>query len=483
MKKLISLFAVITALVACSKADVTVPETEEPQGTEVKFNITVGDFDSQTKAIKTGWTNGDRINIWFDGISNYAATPDLILTYDGTAWNPGSLNKTPNANGNIIVLYEGFNDISHYQHTSQYLYPNTTLTVENMGCYAQPMAYTNGSNISYTFESNTLTANINDWKSLTPFQIVVKGLDSSKASAFALNCDNMRSGALSITNANNGFEKLSQTRGSYTLGISNSDGVAFYFTEATQFPPYITPDWKFILYDSETGLKWAFTAKGKTLTADSRKCQGISINFSKFALDPDTYAVDMGLHSGVKWAIFNVGATKLQENGDYFAWGETVAKKRYTWSTYSDNPSGDGRTFIKYKMDGKTILDPEDDAATVNWGNGWRMPTRSDYQELFAENDDIRWTSNYKNTGASGYIVYSRNGNSIFFPATGTYDDTSHYTVINSYWCSTLLDSEGAQCFVFYELENRWFDTPNHRYVGQPVRAVYSASPSNDMHY
>ena len=94
-------------------------------------------------------------------------------------------------------------------------------------------------------------------------------------------------------------------------------------------------------------------------------------------------AVDLGLPSGLKWATMNVGATKPEEYGAYFAWGEMEPKSNYSGSTYKFELGTDSNgPFSKYvtnssygTVDNKTVLDPDDDAAHVNWGGNWRMPT------------------------------------------------------------------------------------------------------------
>ena len=139
--------------------------------------------------------------------------------------------------------------------------------------------------------------------------------------------------------------------------------------------------------------------------------------------------VDLGLPSGTKWATCNVGANAPEEFGNYYAWGETTAPKDdYYWDTYKWC-AGSQTTLTKYCndanygnngfTDGKNTLDPEDDAAAVNWGGTWRMPTHDDWVEL---RDNCTWTlvKGYNGTDKNGYEVKSKtNGNSIFLPATG----------------------------------------------------------------
>ena len=92
--------------------------------------------------------------------------------------------------------------------------------------------------------------------------------------------------------------------------------------------------------------------------------------------------VDLGLPSGLKWATCNVGATVSTDFGDYFAWGEVESKKNYSWDTYKYG-NGRGGKFTKYNgIIDKTTLYLEDDAAHVNWGGAWRMPTEEDVKEL-----------------------------------------------------------------------------------------------------
>ncbi|MGM9818793.1 MAG: hypothetical protein ACI30B_07430 [Paludibacteraceae bacterium] len=125
--------------------------------------------------------------------------------------------------------------------------------------------------------------------------------------------------------------------------------------------------------------------------------------------------VDLGLPSGLKWATCNVGATSPEAYGDYFAWGETTTKTTYSWDTYTLTTDG-GSTFTKYNTtDSKTVLEPEDDAATVNWGGAWRMPTDAELTEL---REKCTWTWTTLN-GVNGYEVKGTNGNSIFLPAAG----------------------------------------------------------------
>ncbi len=112
--------------------------------------------------------------------------------------------------------------------------------------------------------------------------------------------------------------------------------------------------------------------------------------------------VDLGLPSGLKWATCNIGANKPWEYGNYYAWGEIEPKEVYNWSTYKWGVEN----MTKYNSkDGLTTLLPEDDAATANWGNEWRMPTSKEQREL-QENSYMVWTNGYNGTDVKGVIFY-----------------------------------------------------------------------------
>ena len=158
--------------------------------------------------------------------------------------------------------------------------------------------------------------------------------------------------------------------------------------------------------------------------------------------------VDLGLPSGTKWATCNVGANSQEEYGDYFAWGETESKSTYNWSTYKWC-RGSSSTMTKYctsssygTVDNKTTLELSDDAAYVNWGSSWRMPTSAELVEL-ANTSYTTWTWTTQN-GVKGHKVTSKTNNkSIFLPAAGWREDSGlHSAGYNGlYWSSSLSTS------------------------------------------
>lgn len=180
------------------------------------------------------------------------------------------------------------------------------------------------------------------------------------------------------------------------------------------------------------------------------------------AVPDPSQAVDLGLPSGTKWAPWNVGANRPAEIGGYFAWGETTADKGdYSWNNYKFLENTDDKlqriskyqnhgdcTFGLYYVsnsrvgDGKTTLDPEDDAATANWGRRWEMPAAEQFRELL-DRKNCTWEWKQRDDGTVGFVITSvRNGNSLFLPAAGYFYEVGLYVagVAGHYWSSDLKD-------------------------------------------
>ena len=119
--------------------------------------------------------------------------------------------------------------------------------------------------------------------------------------------------------------------------------------------------------------------------------------------------------------------------------------------------------------DGKTVLDPEDDAAHVNLGGKWRMPTDDEWTELRENCASPRRTTQ---NGVDGYLVTGPNGNSIFFPAAGLRDSTYLYLAGSEgfYWSSSLNTGypREARDVLFYS--DYVYRSNNRRHFGQSMR-------------
>ena len=187
--------------------------------------------------------------------------------------------------------------------------------------------------------------------------------------------------------------------------------------------------------------------------------------------------VDLGLPSGTLWATCNVGGVSPQSNGYYFAWGETEPKSNYSWDTYRYCNGGPSE-ITKYCCDswGESVVDnltelqPCDDAATINWGNGWRTPTKEEWEELWENTSPAHGSSN----GVSYTIFRAVNGNELVMSDAGSYSGTVFSEGIY-YWSCTLNGTYtplSAWGFSYYALHH--MTTPS-RSSGLPVRPVRSA--------
>ena len=192
------------------------------------------------------------------------------------------------------------------------------------------------------------------------------------------------------------------------------------------------------------------------------------------------HLIDLGLPSGTLWACCNVGASKPEDNGGYFAWGETQTKSNYSWDTYK-YCNGSSNTLTKYctdsskgVVDNKTELDPSDDAATVNWGAYWQMPSYDQLNELLHSTyTSTNWTTQ---NGVNGILVTSMSkGNSIFLPAAGFISNTSNsWLDKRGYYYSRSLDTNLSSGAYDVRFDSNRIDSSDDdsRYFGQSVRPV-----------
>ena len=195
--------------------------------------------------------------------------------------------------------------------------------------------------------------------------------------------------------------------------------------------------------------------------------------------------VDLGL--SVKWATCNIGAEKPEDYGDYFAWGETAPKDYFSWDNYKFTTDG-GSTFTKYTGNDMSELGREDDAASVNWGGSWRMPTLVEFNELMA-NCDGEWIKegDPEFGGVAGAKLTSRKpgytDKYIFIPAAGCRFGSELYGAgLTIYiWSTTLYAADVRRAY-----RSLLRDTPDvetrsdGRAGGHTIRAVCPSDSGTD---
>lgn len=205
------------------------------------------------------------------------------------------------------------------------------------------------------------------------------------------------------------------------------------------------------------------------------KCYGEIMSFTtKDGLCPDNnhpHAIDLGLTSGTKWCCCNVGASKPEENGGYYAWGETSEKDAYIWDNYAYYQN-DNWVYI-----GSDIAGTSYDAATVNMGAPWQMPSETQQIELrqYCSRQII-----YQDDIITGELVTGPNGNSIFVPIANFYRDKLVDSRAGHYWSSSLSSSDNCHAVVL-GFSPSYYDIQRGRdlyfyygplFEGRSVRAV-----------
>ena len=200
--------------------------------------------------------------------------------------------------------------------------------------------------------------------------------------------------------------------------------------------------------------------------------------------------VDLGLPSGTLWATCNIGANSPEEYGDYFAWGETEPKSEYCWSTYDFCNLSDTTKVTKYCLessngyngytDALTELQPEDDAATVNWGANWRMPTKE-------QRDELKQYCSYEfvtKNNVNGLLITGPSGGQIFLPAAGArvYTSVANADDYGYYWLRSLETSNSCALMFAVPYRYSFWNYSYFRFVGLSVRPVRVQSPLGPMH-
>ena len=219
------------------------------------------------------------------------------------------------------------------------------------------------------------------------------------------------------------------------------------------------------------------------ITCEAADGSGVKATCVVNIVDPSTF-VDLGLPSGTLWATCNIGAENPEDYGDYFAWGETEGYNdgktifllsSYKWCEGSNSTMTKYCTNSSYGYNGftddKTELDLEDDAAYVNWGPKWRMPSPEQFVELNNSNyTTTEWTTQ---NGVNGRKITSKtNGNSIFLPAAGYHRSWFDREGSGGYYWSRTLDSQPYNARILSISSSGIGMDYGYRYEGRNVRPV-----------
>lgn len=299
MKKTIILagFALMAAFSSCNKSEMPEAATTD----SIKLNITVADMSPETKAVKSGWENGDRLNLYFEGWNeiaykdNYQNEPDMILKYDGTKWQIESQvaslsSRLKESGGKFSAFWESSNIMNFYSYewASPTVYYHFLLT-RNAHTNYEDVKHANmvvaSEQIDYSFNGSTLTAAISTWEFRTKLKILVKTDDTAVK-------DNANNLVLQVKIGDAGYANpkgdvvvdatdlsiLDSSSNNIGMqgAVAESDGLAFYYRSNFLTSSQIV----FTLIDTSNGNKKQYTVPDKSLRTDSFKA--ISIDYSKF---------------------------------------------------------------------------------------------------------------------------------------------------------------------------------------------------------
>lgn len=305
MKKriLLAVLALVAAFTSCSKSEM--PNNEQTDA--IKLNITVAGLSTETKAVKSNWVNGDKLNLYFNGWNkdatekNYQSQPDMILIYDGSKWEIQSQvsslsTRLKNSGETFTVFWESTNNLMSFtnEYDSYSVWYYTPKNNNQDTVYHTPMlVYSAG--IDYTFDGTTLTANVSSWDFRdSKFKVLVKtDLTTLKENAnnFVLqvkvgeNSYAVGRGPINVDRSE--YVNYINTVGSNTIGMQGavveSDGLAFYYNscEATDSDVIL-----FTLINTLNGETKQYSVTGKIITfppeEPNRHFKAISIDYSKF---------------------------------------------------------------------------------------------------------------------------------------------------------------------------------------------------------
>lgn len=479
MKPKYIIFSILMAFVACTKENLVInsPSSQGGDDIEIEVNLTIAradDFASTKAAVKNAFADDDVVFVFFKGV---VAPKYLEMKYNSSTdtW------KSTAKNG---LTSSDLSDAADKKMTAIYLpYGSTATVASSEGNFIFSNITYSGyflraELVDYTLEGGILSGTLSmsapaltsDSDKLIHFDI--SGFTSGHD--YKLYQDYVKPLTLTSVSAAGVISKNEGIMGAAITGYEDGSMMSFSgILDASAVGSAV--DYQFSIDDLTSSTLYTRDAGTKTLSTS--KYIGIGAINNTEVWNAFEY-VDLGL--GVKWATHNVGAETPEEYGDYYAWGETTTKNWvYSWSNYK-YCNGQNNSLTKYCnnsnngyngfVDNKTLLEPEDDVAHVNWKGIWRIPTETELIELF-NSCNREWTVQ----NGSGYLLTSRilghTDRSIFLPAAGIVGETGRYIsgIYGQYWSST-----NANYYSFYS-EGTEYLHQETRAHGMSVRPVFTS--------
>lgn len=486
-KSLIILATIAFALVSCNNEilDNTADVNHSSQ-TNIVFNLTVNHPDgAATKAVKTGWENGDAIYVFFN---NVAAPKYLKMSYNGTAWSytemdgssVGSLGLTDGATGTMRAIYLPFgNALTVGNDGTSFTFSETT--------YSYYLTAT----LDYTVSSGKVSG---AFDMAIPDGYVQFFLDDANASSttdIELREPHLTPQGIASITANGSITHTNVAHGAPLKGyvydknsLGTDKGYLFSGILETEARNKSTNYDFTVVSGGWQGTYYAKAFTGKTWYRNSGT-EGRALKMpalSGWTTITNYQPIDLGCDAGGKriyWAKCNIGASTETGYGNYYAWGETSTKTSYSWSNYAWG-NGEDWELTKYNFDSSYgtkddlyTLELTDDAAYMTIGGKFRMPTKAEFDALLGLSKE--WVTDYNGSGINGY-KFTGNGNILFLPAAGAWRSSS--SNVNSgcyYWSSSLItqnDPTNATFLLVNSYTHSIALSNNERYWGYSVRPV-----------
>ena len=269
MRKTFSALATLLFIFAsCEKNPL--PQVQEPQNIKIDFSVSAPSAD--TRSVKKDWAAGDKINIWFD--ENIDATPQLVLTYNGSTWTPSELSATTvaalSSEGEVHYFYEGYNDLSKY--TTYTISPARYFEAKKVPlngtyCYYSTFYFCSHEDVNYSFDGSTLRAILNKWVCENGLEVFVRGISNPGNYALKANSSLGLAAGPSLyptsADVDGGIGGGSFFTAYYIKGLDYDVGGASFFVNASYIAASETV--VFELYDIAASSTKTYTITGKYL--------------------------------------------------------------------------------------------------------------------------------------------------------------------------------------------------------------------------
>ena len=460
--------AIAALTVACSNDEnsnnpVEVTLTAYQPGNEPATRL---GFDSEGKAC---WQTNDAIGVWSKGEGKFNSFAIASGAGEGTATFSGTV--TGGVGEYAVYPYNENHSLSGNQLTyslpDNYTYDKvgqTVLTDKDGNSFYTPMfGKVNGNEVAFKHLGGVICLKIDK-------------MPAESGTVKVTEASNKLCGAFTANLSDEAPEiktEASEEGKTATFTYSNAtvDGVGVFYL------PVATGTYNLTI-EVAGGIKLSSTTATAEMTRAKAKVVKVTTDY-EYVINGHKF-IDLGLPSGLLWAETNVGAETATDYGNYYAWGETETKTSFgSWKTYKLGESS--TTLTKYNStDKKTVLESEEDVASVKWSSRCRIPTQAEFAELF-DTTNCTWTWTSKTISSSetvsGYTVKSKkNGKSIFIPASGCYQSNSsliNHNSVGFYWSSTLNSDDTARAYYSRLYESGYVNNgKGGRFWGLTVRPV-----------